>query len=88
MSEIKELKEAISVGFALAKIIAPQLKDGWQLSDLHAIAQGMLTEEFVSELKLGIEGADKINDEAKNIGLFSGIELSRFVLSKVTELQA
>lgn len=88
MSSVKEIKELVAVAFALAKVIKPELKDGWQLSDLQAIAQGVLSEGFVAELKAAIEGAEKIPGEAEAVGLFEGIELARFVLGKIKELQA
>lgn len=88
MSTVKETKDLISLAFALAKVIKPELKDGWQLSDLQAIAQGVLSEEFVAEVKAAIEGADKIPEETADVGLFEGIELARFVLGKIKELQA
>ncbi len=86
MTGIKETKEALAFGFAVAAIIKGKLQDGFQASDLAAVLENLTSEENVILLKNAIEGANQIPAETASIGLFEGIELSRFVLAEVKKL--
>jgi hypothetical protein len=83
---IKETKEALALGFAIAGIIKNDLKDGFQVSDLLDVLEKLTSEENVSILKTALEGANQIPVEIQAVGLFEGIELGRFVLGEVKKL--
>jgi len=85
---IKELKEALVYGFAVAGAILAEGKDGFQPADLGKVIDKLLSDESVVKLKAAIEGAGEISEEAKNVDLWEGIELGRFVLAEVKALSA
>jgi len=86
MSSVNELKEAIAFGFGVAKIIKGRLADGYQKEDLLGIVEDLTSDENLEALKLALDGASEIPAEAKEIGLFEGIELARFTIAQIKTL--
>jgi hypothetical protein len=86
MSNIKEIKEAVAFGFAVAAIVKGRLSDGYQTEDLLAIVEALTSEESISALKVALEGASEISTEAGDIDLFETIELVRFAIDQLKTL--
>jgi hypothetical protein len=85
---IKETKEAIVLGFAVAKLFKGHLADGFQPSDVLKIVEDALTPEFVAQVKLAVEGMEQIGAEVKDADLFEGLELAKLVISEAKKLAA
>lgn len=85
---IKETKEAIALGFAIAKLLNGHLADGFQSSNVLKVIEGALTPEFVAQVKAGVEGSGQINAELKDLDLFEGMELAKFVIAEAKKLAA
>jgi len=83
---IKELKEALVYGFAVAGVILAEGKDGFQPSDLGKVVDKLLSDASIAQLKSAIEGAGSIAAEVQGVDLWEGIELGRFVLAEVKKL--
>lgn len=83
---IKETKEAVVLGFALAKLLKGHLADGFQPSDVLKIVEGALSPEFVAQIKLAVEGIGQVPAEAADVDLFEALELARFVLAEIKKL--
>ena len=83
---IKELKEALVYGFAVAGAIIAEGKDGFQPADLGKVIDKLLSDAYVVQLKAAIEGAASIPGEVAEVDLWEGIELGRFVLAEVKKL--
>jgi len=86
MSNVKELKEALALGFTVAGIVKTHLKDGFQVADVLSVLEGLTSEANVALIKAAVEGAQAIPAEAQDIGIFEGLELARFVLAEVKKL--
>jgi len=85
---IKETKEALVLGFAIAGLLKGQLADGFQPADVLKIVEGALTEEFVAKVKAAIEGIGEVGAEAADIDLFEGLELAKFAIAELKKLAA
>lgn len=85
---IKELKEALVYGFAVAGAILAEGKDGFQPSDLSKVVDKLLSDAYIEQLKAALEGASAIQAEVQGVDLWEGIELGRFVLAEVKKLAA
>ena len=83
---IKELKEALVYGFAVAGAILAEGKDGFQPADLGKVIDKLLSDASVAQLKTALEGASAISAEVQDVDLWEGIELGRFVLAEVKKL--
>jgi len=83
---IKELKEALVYGFAVAGAILAEGKDGFQPADLGKVIDKLLSDDSIAQLKAAIEGASAIQAEIQGVDLWEGIELGRFVLAEVKKL--
>lgn len=83
MSGIKETKEVLVLGFAIAKLLKGHLADGFQPADVLKIVEGALTPEFIAQVKLAVEGLGEVPAEAKDVDLFEGLELAKFIISEV-----
>lgn len=83
----KELKEALVYGFVVAAIVLQEAKDGVQIGkDSLAVIEKLGSDENLAKLKAALEGAGEIVDEAKDTGLWEGIDLGRFILAEVKKL--
>ena len=85
---IKELKEALVYGFAVAGAILAEGKDGFQPADLSKVVDKLLSDAYIAQLKAALEGASAIQAEVQGVDLWEGIELGRFVLAEVKKLAA
>lgn len=89
MPGIKETKEVLVVGFAVAKILAEQVKDGVQGKDALALLQTLLTDTaFQAKVQNAIVGIQNVPAEMKDISIFEGLELGQFALGQVKEIGA
>jgi len=88
MAGIKETKESLVLGFAIAKILQGALKDGFQPADLLTVLEGLSSEENVEVISAAIAGIEQVPVEAADVDFFEGLELGRFVLSEVKKLVA
>jgi hypothetical protein len=85
---IKETKEALVLGFAIAGLLKSHLVDGFQPADVLKIVEGALTPEFVAQVKAGVEGLNEVSAEAGDIDLFEGLELAKFAIAELKKLAA
>lgn len=85
---LKETKEAIAYGFLVAKVIKPELKDGFQPKDLVAVLEGLLKPENIQKLQDALSGMEAIPAEAGGVGLFDGLDLAKFLLDQGKALAA
>ena len=88
MAGIKETKEALVLGFALAQIIKDLSKDGFQVSDTVACAEKLLSDEVVGKIRAAVEGAGQIPAEAGDVDLFEGLELAKLAIAELKKLAA
>jgi len=88
MAGIKESKEALVLGFAVAGLLKGQLADGFQKEDILKIVEGALTEEFIGKVKTGVEGIGQVGVEAKDADLFEVLELVKFSIAEIKKLVA
>jgi len=72
---IQETKEGIVATFIVGKFVIDRLKDGVQLDDANALASKLFDEAFRNVVLKGIEGADKIPSEIKDISFTEFAEL-------------
>jgi len=86
MAGLKETKEMMVMGFALAAMLKGELKDGFQVADLMAILEKGLTPEFMAMVKMAVEGMGEIPAEAKDLDLFEGLELVKFCIGEIKKL--
>lgn len=79
---IKESKEAMTMGNALAHLVMRHLKDGLQpISDVTAIIGELLSNDELKEIvKAGIDGIGQVDDEALDLDGYEGVELAEHSL--------
>lgn len=85
---IKELKEVVILGFALAGIVKELAKDGLQPSDALALAEKLTAPEVVAKIQAAVEGVAALPAEAADFSLVEGLELSRYVIGEIKKLAA
>ena len=88
MAGIKETKESLVLGFAIAKILQNALKDGFQPADLLTVLEGLSSQENVAIITAAVQGIEQVPAEAADVDFFEGLELGRFVLAEVKKLVA
>ncbi len=86
MAGIKETKEALVLGFAMAQLLKGHLVDGFQPADVLKLVEGALTAEFMAQVKAGVEGIGQVGAEAGDIDLFEGLELAKFAINEIKKL--
>ena len=87
--DIKETKEAIIALTLLGKFVADRAKDGLQLDDAVALAAKLASDpDFLAKVKLGIDGAEKIPAEIKDMSFAEVLELAGLIPEMLTILKA
>lgn len=87
MSNVKELKEAIAFGFAVAAIVKGRLADGYQTEDILGIVEDLTSESNLESLKIALDGASLIPAEAGDVDLFEVLDLARFTIEQIKTLK-
>lgn len=88
MAGIKETKEAMALGFALAGLLKGQLMDGFQVADVMKIVEAALTPEMLEKMKMAVAGISEVPAEVKDVDMFEGLELAKFAIMEVKKLVA
>lgn len=89
MAEVKgiqETKEAILALVVLGKFVADRLKDGIGMDDAMALGQKLLDESFKAKVMAGINGADQVPAEIKDISMVEMLELAKLIPDILKEL--
>ena len=81
MSDVKELKEAISAVVELGLFVSSRAKDGLGFDDLMAlVSKFVMDAEFKAKLEAGVKGLDAIPAELGDISLEEALELIGLVV--------
>jgi len=84
---IKETKEVLVVGFAVAEVLATLLKDGVQVKDALALLDLVFTDAaFLEKVKFAVEGSALIPAELADVSVFEGLELGKFALDGIKKI--
>ncbi len=83
---IQETKEAILALVILGKFVADRLKDGVGMDDAMALGQKFMDPEFKDKVMAGINGADQVPAEIKDITFPEVLELSKIIPDILKEL--
>lgn len=83
---IKETKEAMVLGFALAALLKGQLADGFQPADVLKIIEGGMNAEMMMKIKEGMAGITMVPSEIGDIDLMEGMELVKFAIDEIKKI--
>lgn len=83
---VKETKEAALALIILGKLVADISKDGIEANDLTKLIAAAQDPEFQKVVKAGVDGAEKIDDEIKDLSLAEGLELGAELLPAILEV--
>ena len=83
MEGVKETKEVLVAGFAIAKAMAAAAKDGIQITDVIALVGN---EQVKAALAAAAEGITKVPAEMGDLTLAEGIELGTAALAEIPAL--
>ena len=84
---VKETKEAILALVILGKFVADKAKDGLDFSDVMALGQKLMDEEFKAKVMAGVHGMELITAEIQDLKMAELFELAQFIPEVLAEIQ-